>query len=109
MTRKLLVVCLTTLPIVANAEFLSGNELLSRMQDQSHGLNMMALGYVGGVFDAGQSVTHCAPATVTLGQVRDMAKNHMIINPESRNSSADSIILNILRRTWPCRNGGQPI
>jgi hypothetical protein len=70
---KKLIAGLLFVPCVASAEFLSGNDLLSRMNSEEVVQRMFALGYVAGVSDAQQHVFSCPPAGVTNGQVRDVA------------------------------------
>ena len=91
-------------PMLAHAEFYTGNELLNKIQDQSHGQNMMALGFVAGAFDVGFGIIHCTPNTVNLGQIRDMFKNELLASPEKRHLSAESILNQMLKNKWPCRN-----
>ncbi len=89
----------------AHAEFKDGNKLLSDLSgstnDYIHGI-----GYVMGVYDALQGATHCPPANVTAGQVTDMVKRYMEINPDIRHNTADRIISTVLRRAWPCASSG---
>jgi hypothetical protein len=93
----------------AHAEFYSGNELLAKMESDHIVDRSMALGYVIGVSDTGDGVTHCPPANITTGQVRDLVKGHLTRNPGSRHYSADSLITNLLRTTWPCKPNGRGI
>lgn len=88
----------------ASMNYVDGNALYSRLTGDLSDL-MYGLGYVAGVSDVGQGVTHCAPANVTVGQAADMVKQHLINNPGDRHYQADSIINNILIRAWPCRRG----
>lgn len=92
----------------AHAEFVTGNELLNRMNGD-HGQQMMAIGYVTGVHDSLRNVTHCSPLNITVGQVHEMVKNHLERNPEIRHKSADAHVSYVLNKTWPCakkNNGG---
>jgi hypothetical protein len=100
----LLLVCST-----AQAEFFTGNDLLAKMESDHIVDRSMALGYVVGVSDTGDGVTHCPPANITTGQVRDLVKGHLTRNPGSRHFSADSLITNLLRTTWPCKPSGRGI
>lgn len=106
--KRAAAIALALAPLCANAEFLTGNELLSRMNGDN-GLPMMALGYVAGVFDTTVFVLHCAPATVTLGQVRDMVKNDLLAIPEKRHMNADHLVITTLKTNWPCKNKGKEI
>ena len=84
--------------------YVDGNALLNRMNGEASDM-MYAIGYVAGVSDVGQGVTHCAPANVTVGQATDMVKQYLANNPGDRHYQADTIIKNILTSTWPCRRG----
>ena len=87
----------------ASAEFLTGNELLERINAEASYDRGIALGYIMGAFDAGQGTTHCAPANVTAGQVRDMVKNVLTSAPAARHHSADSFVSYALMEAWPCK------
>ena len=90
----------------AQAEFYTGNDLLQRIDSESHGEKMLALGYVIGVFDVGQSVLHCAPPSVTAGQIRDMAAAYLRGFPAKRHKSAESLVNEVLAAAWPCPKKG---
>ena len=90
----------------AQADFFTGNDLLQRIDSESHGEKMLAIGYVMGVFDVGQSVIHCAPPSVTSGQVRDMAAAYLRGFPAKRNKGAEFLINEVLAATWPCPKKG---
>jgi len=87
----------------ANAAFLDGNALLSKMNgDTPH--KMQAIGYIQGVHDAMESVNVCAPANVTSGQIFDMVKNYLENVPANRHLSAEVIVGHILINAWPCKS-----
>ena len=86
----------------ASAEFMTGNELLTRLEGETGYQRGTALGYVMGVFDTGHGVTHCAPAGVTLGQVVDMTKDALKVAPSVRHFSADIFVKHVLEEAWPC-------
>lgn len=89
----------------AHAEFKTGNKLLSQINgDLADYAN--AVGYVTGVYDTLQSITHCPPGGVTAGQITDMVKNYLETNPEMRHNTADRIIGAVLKRAWPCAERG---
>ena len=85
----------------AHAEFKSGNSLLAQIKGDNIDY-IHSVGYVLGVYDTLQGVTHCAPAGITAGQVTDMVKNYLEANPETRHNSADRLIGIVLRLAWPC-------
>lgn len=101
---KKLLVSLLFVPAVANAEFMSGNQLLSDMNGTAMN-QMLALGYIMGVSDTFTTITVCPPANVTAGQVQDIVRQHLEANPASRHFTADSLIKNKLEQIWPCRRG----
>jgi hypothetical protein len=98
---KRAILCLALVAGTAHAEFLDGNKLLSDMKG-SHGFQMSALGYVMGVADTLQGVTVCMPPSVLSGQVLDMVRNYLEANPAVRHFSADMIVSDVLKRTFPC-------
>jgi hypothetical protein len=101
---KKLLVALLMVPTMAHAEFFTGNRLLEKLNSTEFGERMQALGYVQGVFDAGQYIKHCAPdnAGVTAGQAQDIVRNYLNQNPATRNFSADLLITDALKKIWPC-------
>jgi hypothetical protein len=101
--RKL-IATLLMVPSLAMAEFYTGNQLLTAMRSSSTVDKSIALGYVLGVFDSNQGITHCPPANVTAGQVHDMVKLFLEQAPSIRNSTADVIIQAVLMESWPCNN-----
>lgn len=102
--KKLLLVVAFVACAKANAEFFSGNDLLSNINSTDALERMLALGYVMGVSDSGDSILHCAPAGVTAGQVRDVVKGALIASPGTRHHSADSLVVKALRNVWPCKD-----
>lgn len=92
------------LPMMAHAEFMTGNNLLEKQRSSSVVENMVALGYVQGVFDASQSVSHCASGAITAGQVNDLVRQYLELYPSIRNKTADVILTELFKKTWPCAN-----
>jgi hypothetical protein len=101
--RKL-IATLLFVPCIASAEFLSGNDLLSRINSDETIQRMFALGYVAGVSDAQQHVFSCPPSGVTNGQVRDVVKSYLEANPGIRHKTADLLVTDALKQVWPCAN-----
>jgi hypothetical protein len=104
MGMKKLLATLLFIPIVASAEFTSGNDLYKDLRSDKVSDNIYALGYIAGVADAGQSGSHCIPSTVSLGQLQDMAIDYLRRNADVRNLSADVLIGLMLLERWPCKN-----
>jgi hypothetical protein len=103
--KKLLFITLAVTSIAARAEFLSGNELLSQLDGESYSERGFALGYIAGVADAVENVLVCAPTSVTTGQMRDIVWKYLRANPQSRHFTASSLVVEALRKVWPCRRG----
>ena len=91
-------------PVMASAEFTSGNDLYKDLRSESTVDKVYALGYIAGVADAGQGGSHCIPTSVSLGQLQDMTLNYLRNNAEIRNLSADVLIGIMLLERWPCKN-----
>jgi hypothetical protein len=85
----------------AHAEFKDGNKLLEQLRGDTTAY-IHALGYVIGVYDTLQNLTHCPPVNVTAGQIGDMVKNHLEANPDTRHNTADRIVGLVLKNAWPC-------
>jgi hypothetical protein len=106
--RKLLV-ALLMVPSMAWAEFFSGNQLLAKITSSEYMDKAQAIGYIQGVYDAGLHIRHCAPdnAGINAGQVQDIVRNYLERNPATRNYAADVLIIDALRKVWPCANKGK--
>lgn len=99
-------IALLFVPSIANAEFVNGNDLLSKLKTSDYMDKMYSLGYVIGVFDAGQHVKHCAPNGngINAGQIQDLVQQYLEQNPSLRNLPADALVTDAIRRVWPCKN-----
>jgi hypothetical protein len=102
--NKLIIMLLLT-PCIANAEFMDGNDLLSKMNNSEAIPKMVALGYVQGTADVFAGIKICMSKNVTAGQARDVVKQYLEFNPDKRHHSADSLVLNALAQVWPCARG----
>ena len=99
---KAIIATLALVCSTAHAEFRDGNKLLSEIVSDNYQANALALGYIMGVADVGYGANHCAPGSVTSGQMRDMVRNWLTENPQFRHFMGDVIVGGVLRNTWPC-------
>lgn len=101
---KKIVATLTALTFCASAqaEFFSGNDIHQRLSDSDPFVRGLAAGFVAGVFDVGQRVWHCAPNTVSVGQVRDLAKAYLENSPGIRHQPAEKLMRELHEAAWPC-------
>lgn len=87
--------------ISANAEFIDGNLLLSRILgtevDQVH-----ALGYTIGVADATINNLWCPPEQMKAMDVLNLTKAMLIASPSKRHLSADVFVVAALKTAYPC-------
>ena len=90
----------------AHAEFRDGNRLLAELNSGSPVQEALAVGYIMGVADVGYGTNHCAPGSVTAGQMRDMVKNWLTEHPQYRHFMGDAIVGGVLKNTWPCPKKG---
>lgn len=97
---------LLTLSTTASAGFYTGNDLFERLNDPDR--VYLGMGYIAGVSDLGSGDYHCAPESVTLGQVRDMVTQYLRTNPSNRHMSAALLVTYTLMEQWPCpkKKGG---
>ena len=102
--RKLLA-ALLMVPAVASAEFLTGNDLYTRLTGDLSD-RMYALGYVVGVYDVNVHVTFCprVETNITAGQVQDITIRYLSSNPGQRHRSAEILVRDALKQVWPCAN-----
>ena len=101
--RKILIPLLFT-PVMAYADFFSGNMLLERINSDAATQKSLALGYIMGVSDVYQNNVHCAGPLVTAGQTRDVVKQYLERNPASRDIAAELIIMVALGEAFPCKS-----
>jgi hypothetical protein len=102
--KKLIALCVALHATVAQASFISGNDLFKHLNDNNYFSQGYALGYILGVSDVFSGDSHCMPQGVNAGQVRDVVKNFLEVSPEIRHRPADVIVYVILKSTWPCAN-----
>lgn len=108
MKHKLLLATLL-LSCASHAQFRTGNQLLTEIQEPANYRSGLAMGYIMGVTDVGNGVSFCPPSNVTAGQLSDMVKNRLLDTPAIRHLPADIIIYAVLEPVWPCakkRGGG---
>jgi len=87
--------------LIANAGgFLSGNELLAKMQDKSQA--SLAVGYIVGVFDSGNGKIFCPPNGTTVKQVAEIVVNTLLAYPYERGYPANDLITFALYTAFPC-------
>lgn len=93
---------LLTLSTVASANYITGNELLERMNKRDPMHDMFVYGYVSAVSDFSRGDLHCAPLNVTVGQVRDLTHQRLMRDPSTRHRSASLLVAIALMEVWPC-------
>ena len=103
--KKIITIIALVASAGAHAEFKDGNKLLSELNSEVYYSKGVAMGYIMGVSDFGWGITHCTPGNVTLGQMFDMVKAHLIDHPEYRHLAANVLVNNVLSRAWPCKKG----
>jgi hypothetical protein len=103
---KKLVATLLMVPMVAHADFWTGNDLYSRQTSTDSIDKVQAFGYVMGLYDAGVRAVFCPPTErgITVGQVNDMAKNWLANVPHRRNEPAERLVFEMFKQVWPCQN-----
>jgi hypothetical protein len=100
--KKILTIFLCAFSIFAHAAFKDGNKLYDQLVfgDDKDMLN--ALGYITGVVDDFYGVIICPPPNATAGQMVDIVKKELILNPAIRTNPANIIVGGVLANTWPC-------
>lgn len=103
-----LALCIALAGGAANAQFYSGNKLLSMLRGDTLDY-VNGLGYVLGVADAINGVAYCPPKGVTAGQLVEMVRGYLEATPQIRHFTAESIVTNVLRNAMPCKQSGSNI
>lgn len=99
---KIALIAAALIGVSAHAEFITGNQLLERMNSELGYDRGIANGYIMGVWDATHGIAHCPPAGITMGQIHDMVKQALVNAPSVRHNSADSFVVYAASKSWPC-------
>ncbi len=92
------------LPMLAHAQFYTGNRLLSGLSGDEN-QQISALAYIQGVADAGNGSAFCPPGSVTTGQIADIVAKVIREMPADRHNPAAWFITGSLQGVWPCQKG----
>lgn len=103
--KKLLTILLILItPSFSYAEFKGGNELKRNCEAKnSHVDQGICLGYVMAIADNYSRTQICLPKNVTAGQVQEIVLKYFNTYPERLHFSADSLVLDSLKNTFPCK------
>lgn len=101
---KKLILAIAPLACSAHAEFMTGNDLLNRLQGTTTD-QVLGLGYVMGVFDSQRGSMVCPPSQITAGQTKDIVQNYLLSNPQHRHLTGDLLTVVALGSVWPCKKG----
>ena len=99
---KAAVLLLTLAASSAQAQFIDGNELLTRMGGSPAQVNN-SIGYIMGVADAHLNGAWCPPPNVTGRQVFDLTKGILEAVPEKRHENASAFVIAAVKMTFPCK------
>ena len=100
--KRFISIALLTLSTAASANYITGNELLDRINRRDPMQDMFVYGYVSAVSDFSRGDLHCAPLNVTVGQVRDLTHQRLVREPSTRHRSASLLVAIALMEVWPC-------
>lgn len=109
----------------SQAHALTGNELLTLMEDTDAAFKTASLAYVRGYIDAvtldhayrkmtqkpgepTQNPMFCSPDSATPAQAKDIVKAYLVAHPERRHGPAGGLTGWALRKAWPCTSDGKP-
>ena len=89
----------------AEKVFYNGNKLLEDCREGGWLEIGICMGYIGGVADAlGSTPTRaCIAASVSRGQVQDVAVKWLEANPQERHFLAFRLVAKALSEAFPCR------
>lgn len=104
--KTIITAALLTASTIASAQFITGNQLLDRMNAETSNTRMYALGYVIGVVDSMNGYAFCLPSAATAGQINDMMRNYLNNTPAERHLPADVVIVQALGGAFPCSKKG---
>ena len=104
---KKLIAILLCMPLVANAGFHTGNDLLRYINSSESYEKTYAVGFVVGVHDSFEGEIICSGSNVTAGQLRDVVKQFLESNPARRDLGAAVLTMISLAQAFPCNNKPQ--
>lgn len=93
----------------AQAQFLTGNDLLTRLNSDSAIDRTLGMGFIMGVYDATLTIEHCPPPNITAGQVKDMVAKNLYSGASARHLPAETFITYTLSAAWPCAKKGKGV
>lgn len=105
MKSSLLLVCLMAsfLSPTCHAGFVSGNKLLADLSENNEFGEAYGFGYLIGVFDANEGITHCVEFDgVTQGQIKQAAIEYLEAHAEDLHRPADWLLKRAFRESSPC-------
>lgn len=98
---KKVLACLLMVPVMAHAQFITGNKLLGYLDSTSTIENTHGWGYIIGVFDSFGS-SFCTGGGATVKQVSDVVHKYLRDNPAQRNMDASLLVMVALGTAFPC-------
>lgn len=104
--KRLLIALTAALAFSAQAQFVTGNSLLSSLKSDSPGERIWALGYITGTLDVADGDVFCLPSGVEVGQMRDMVQYFLENKPAVRHHNAAALVGYLLEEAYPCKKGG---
>lgn len=93
----------------AQAQFFTGNDLLTRLNSESAIDRTLGTGFIMGVYDAMILLEHCPPENVTSGQIRDMVIKNLHSGAAARHLPAAAFVSYTLNAAWPCAKKGKAV
>lgn len=89
------------------ASFVDGNELHQKISSKDFDDRKFAYGYIFGIYDSFSDICEKKSKNHTLtnlqaGQLFDSVKIYLANNPNKRNFSAKSIVLDVLKKDYNC-------
>lgn len=110
--KKILIVVMLCFTMNAQAQFISGNKLVSLMREYekasrdvpntSYGDAGRFQGYVAGVHDAFGGVAFCTPPRTTNGQVEQVVVQYINAHPARWAEPANLLVVTALNQAFPC-------
>lgn len=101
---KKIALILSALSLSANAAFMSGNDLLAKLNGNADDRTLGGY-FISGAADAYMGVLACPPSTVTYRQIIDMTKTAIENTPTIREKPGDWFVLFVMKEAWPCKRG----
>jgi hypothetical protein len=101
--KRIILIAACLLSFAAHAQFATSRDLANALGSKNPVDQAAGLGYIMGVYDAGNTFMFCLPQTPTVDKLVELFVSGMESQPEDADQPGDYFIVVPLQRTFPCK------